>query len=89
MTEHALEANSYIDRGISFGQWVRKVGDLECEIHSRKAGKIPGQEPGLLNLFLRDVEAAGGDSREPERAGACHESTEPGTGAATRIEEGD
>lgn len=85
MTEDAVEAKSYIHRGIGFGQPVREVCDVKCEIHSRKAGEIPGQQTSPLNLRLRDVKAARGDAGKPKRTGACDEPAQPGAGAATRI----
>src|SRR5665811_516384 len=89
MTEDAIEAKSYVHRGIGFRQPARKVCDVKCEAHSRKAGKVPGQQPSALNLRLRDVKAARGDAGEPKRACAYHQPAQPGTGAATRIEKAD
>src|ERR1022692_1634078 len=49
MAEDAVKAKSYIHRGIRFGQPASKVCDIKCEIHSRKPGKIPGQQPCAFN----------------------------------------
>src|ERR1022692_4060432 len=89
MTEDAIEAKSYVHRGIGFRQPARKVCDIKCEIHSRKAGKIPDQQPSALNLRMRDVKAARGDAGEPKRACACNQPAQPCAGTATRIQNAD
>ena len=45
----------------------RKIGDVERETHSRKAGKISGRQPGPVYLRLCDVESARGNAAESER----------------------
>src|ERR1700682_662028 len=89
MAERAVQAESQIDGGIGFRQPVRKVRDLECEIHSRNAGKISGRQPPPLYLRLCDVESTRGNAAESERMCAYDQSAQPCTGAATRIEEHD
>jgi hypothetical protein len=68
MTENAVEANSHIHRSIGFRQPARKVGDVKCEIHPGKAGKIPGRQPCPLNLRLCDVKSTRSNAAESERA---------------------
>src|SRR6202165_2990439 len=87
MAERAVQAKSQIDGGIGFRQPVRKVCDVECEIHSRTAGKISGRHPRPLYLRLCDVESTRGNAAESERMCAYDQSAQPCTGAATRIEE--
>src|SRR5258708_10939656 len=89
MAESAVQAKSDIDRGIGFRQPVRKVCDVECEIHSRKAGKISGRQPRSLDLHLCDVKSTRAYAAEAERTRAYDQSAEPCTGSATRIEEPD
>src|ERR1700716_2347339 len=89
MAERAVQAESQIDGGIGFRQPARKVRDVECEIHSRKAGKISGRQPRPLYLRLCDVESTRGDAAESERTCAYDQSAQPCTGSATRIEESD
>src|SRR4030088_1131129 len=89
MAESAIQAKSHIDRGIGFRQPVRKVSDVECEIHSRKAGKISGRQPCPLYLHLCDVKSTRGNAAEFERMRAYDQSAQPCTGSTTRIEEPD
>src|ERR1700676_3144217 len=89
MAERAVQAKSQIDGGIGFRQPVRKVYDVECEIHSRKAGKISGRQPRPLYLRLCDVESTRGNAAESERMCAYDQSAQPCTGSTTRIEEPD
>src|SRR6202165_2561905 len=89
MAESAVQAEGHIDRAIGFRQPVRKVCDVECEIHSRKAGKISGRQPCPLYLRLCDVESTRGNAAESERMCAYDQSAQPCTGSATRIEEPD
>ena len=89
MAESAVQAEGQVDGGIGVRQPVRKVCDVECEIHSRKAGKISGRQPRPLYLRLRDVESTRGNAAESERMCAYDQSAQPCTGSATRIEEPD
>src|SRR5580698_3971371 len=89
MAERTVQAKSQIDRGIGFRQPVRKVRDVECETHARKAGRITGREPRPLYLRLCDVESTRGNAAESERMCEYDQSAQPCTGSATRIEEPD
>src|ERR1700688_3171691 len=89
MAERAVQAKSQIDGGIGFRQPIRKVRNVECEIHSRKAGKISGRQPRALYLRLCDVESTRGNAAESERMCAYDQPAQPCTGSATRIEESD
>src|SRR5271170_6937065 len=89
MAEGAVEAESQIDGGIGFRQPVRKVCDVECEIHSRKAGKSSGRQPGPFYLRLCDVKSTRGNAAESERVCVHDQSAQPCTGSASRIEEPD
>src|ERR1700720_1606238 len=89
MAERAVQAKSQIDGGIGFRQPVRKVCDGECEIHSRRAGKISGRQPRPLYLRLCDVESTRSNAAESERMCAYDQSAQPCTGSTTRIEEPD
>src|ERR1035441_2264192 len=89
MTEALAKPAPYIHRGIRFGQPASKVCDIKREIHSRKPGKIPGQQPSALNLRMRNVKAARGDAGEPKRACACNQPAQPCAGTATRIQNAD
>jgi len=89
MAERAVQAESQIDGGIGFRQLVRKVCDVECEIHSRKAGKISRRQLRPLYLRLCYVESTRGNAAESERMCAYDQSAQPCTGSATRIEEPD
>jgi hypothetical protein len=53
MAERAVQAKGQIDGGIGFRRPVRKVCDVECEIHSRKAARISGRQPRPLYLVVR------------------------------------
>src|ERR1700730_10765478 len=89
MAERAVQAESQIDGGIGFGQPGRKVCHVECEIHSRKAGKISGRQLRPLYLRLCDVKSTRGNAAESQRACAYDRPAQPSTGYATRIEEPD
>src|ERR1700720_4069702 len=89
MAEGAVEAESQIDGGIGFRQPVRKVCDVECEIHARKAGKSLGRQPRPFYLRLCDVKSARGNAAESERMCVHDQSAQPCTGSASRIEEPD
>src|SRR6267143_1590380 len=89
MAEGAIQAKSHIDRGIGFRQPVRKVSEVECEIHSRKAGKISGRQPCPLYLRLCDVKSTRGNAAESERTCAYDQTAKPCTRSATRIEQPD
>src|SRR4051794_7819730 len=89
MAERAVQAEGQIDGGIGFRQPVRKVCNVECESHSRKAGKISGRQPRPLYLLLCNVESARGNAAESERMCANDQPAQPCTRSATRIEEPD
>ena len=74
MAESTVQAERDIDRGIGLRQPVRKVCDVKCEIHARKAGKISSRQAGPLDLCLRNVKSARGDAAEPERVRAYNQS---------------
>src|SRR6202045_2442047 len=89
MAERAVQAKSQIDGGTGFREPGRKVCHVECEIHSRKAGRISGRQPRPLYLRLCDVESTRGNAAESERMCPYDQSAQPCTGSATRIEEPD
>src|SRR3984885_5642796 len=89
MAEGAVEAESQIDGGIGFRQPVRKVCDVECEIHARKAGKSSGRQPRPFYLRPCDVKSTRGNAAESERMWVHDQPAQPCTGSATSIEEPD
>ncbi len=70
MAKSAVQTKSEIDGGIGLRQLVRKVRDVEYQIHPRKAGEISGRQPCPLYLRLGDVKSTRGDAVEPERTRA-------------------